>query len=216
MICITARRLLAGFAVLALGFASPGVPAEGNEESAMIQGDRWSDVVTDLQARFPERAGERVAVVSVTDQTLDLLVEGIVTRSYPISTSMYGIGAKVDSGRTPLGVHRIRRKIGEDLALGSVLKAREPTGEIAHIETRAQTTGKDHVTTRILWLDGLEPGLNKGEGVDSFKRFIYIHGTHEEGLIGRPASHGCVRMLNRDVVELFDALPLDSLVVIVE
>ncbi len=216
MICITARRLIAGLAALVLGCTSPGVSAEGNDEFAMIQGDRWSDVVTDLQTRFPARSRERVVVVSVADQTLDLLVDGVVTRSYPVSTSMYGIGSKVDSGRTPLGVHRIRRKIGEDLALGSVLKAREPTGEIAQIETRAQVTGKDHVTTRILWLDGLEPGLNQGKGVDSFKRFIYIHGTHEEGLIGQPASHGCVRMLNRDVVELFDALPLDSLVVIVE
>ncbi|MCE2496361.1 MAG: L,D-transpeptidase [Flavobacteriales bacterium] len=84
------------------------------------------------------------------------------------------------------------------------------------MESRPRFTGKDYVTSRILWLAGLEPGLNQGPGIDSHDRYIYIHGTHEEGLIGQPASHGCVRMLNEDVIILFDRTPVGSAVYIQE
>lgn len=191
-----------------------GIEDSGSMSS--VQSTDWDGVIEDVAQRFPEYAHERLVIVSVKDQSLAFILNGKVQSRYPVSTSKYGIGSTVNSNRTPLGVHRIKRKFGEGAQVGAVFKARVATGQIAPIVTQARTTPQDFVTTRILWLDGLEPGKNKGAGVDSFKRYIYIHGTDEEGLIGQPASKGCVRMLNRDVVELFDSLPLDTLVVITE
>jgi len=178
--------------------------------------DPWQPVLDALAEQYPERDRSRVVIVSIGEQRLHYFLDAKLMRSYRVSTSRYGIGSEAGSNRTPLGVHRVRRKIGADAPLGTIFKARRDTGEIAEIVREPRITGDDYVTTRILWLDGMEEGVNRGEGVDSFSRYIYLHGTHEEGLIGQPASHGCVRMYNRDVVELFDALPEDALVVIVE
>jgi len=95
----------------------------------------------------------------------------------------------------------IAQKIGDGAPLNTIFKSRKNTGKIADID---QQSDEDYVTSRILWLKGLEPGHNAGPGVDSFARYIYIHGTHEENLIGQPASHGCIRMRNQDVLELFE------------
>ena len=123
---------------------------------------------------------------------------------YPVSTSKYGIGNQAGSGKTPLGQHYIKQKIGDGAPIGTIFKARRNTGRIAKIN--APNTG-DLVTTRIMWLKGLEVGKNLGKGIDSYKRYIYIHGTAEENKIGQPASHGCVRMYNQDVIDLFDRIP---------
>jgi lipoprotein-anchoring transpeptidase ErfK/SrfK len=120
---------------------------------------------------------------------------------YLVSTSKYGIGNQAGSGKTPLGQHYIKQKIGEGAPIGTIFKARRNTGRIAKMN--ASGVG-DLVTTRIMWLKGLEPGKNLGKGIDSYKRYIYIHGTAEENKIGQPASHGCVRMYNHDVIDLFD------------
>jgi hypothetical protein len=120
---------------------------------------------------------------------------------YPVSTSKYGIGSQAGSNKTPLGQHRIEKKFGEGAPEGMIFKARRSTGQIAEMD--APGAG-DLVTTRIMWLKGLEPGENSGRGRDSYKRYIYIHGTAEEKKIGEKASHGCIRMNNRDVIELFD------------
>ncbi len=178
--------------------------------------DPMTPVLEDLQARFPGHDQHEVAVVSVSEQRLYLFIGGQSARAYPISTSKYGIGSQQGSQKTPLGVHRVRRKIGDEAPVGQIFKGRQDTGEVAALVLEPRATTDDYVTTRILWLDGMEEGVNKGEGIDSFQRFIYIHGTHEEGLIGQPASKGCVRMLNHDVVELYDTLPIDALVAIVE
>lgn len=178
--------------------------------------DPWQPVLDELALRYPGHDRQRVVIVSVGEQQLHYFEEGRLVRSYPVSTSRYGIGSAEGSNRTPLGVHRVRRKIGADAPLGTIFRARKDTGVVAEIVHEPRFTDDDYVTSRILWLDGLEEGRNRGPGVDSFQRYIYLHGTHEEGLIGQPASHGCVRMYNRDVAELFDALPEDSLVVIVE
>jgi hypothetical protein len=119
---------------------------------------------------------------------------------YPVSTSKYGIGNQAGSNKTPLGLHYIKNKIGDGAPLGMIFKARQPMGRVAKINAEVG----DFVTTRIMWLKGLEPGKNSGRGIDSYKRYIYIHGTADENKIGQPASHGCVRMYNSDVIDLFD------------
>lgn len=174
----------------------------------------YQETVQSLMTRFADAPA--VAVVSVSEQRLHLYEGGEFVATYPVSTSKYGIGSLKGSERTPLGLHRIRRRIGEDAPPGRIFKSRSDTGEDAQIVTEPRVTEFDYVTTRILWLDGMELGANKGGGVDSFERYIYIHGTHEEGLIGKPASHGCVRMRNRDVIDVFNRMPVDSLVLIVE
>ncbi|QTN37723.1 L,D-transpeptidase [Cryomorphaceae bacterium] len=146
-------------------------------------------------------------VVDISEQRLYTYSGQDILARYPVSTSAYGIGSQSGSNRTPLGWHRVHSKYGDDLAPGAILKGRVPTGEMAEIISAPRASNEDHVTTRILWLEGLEKGKNKGEGVDSFQRYIYIHGTHEEGLIGQPASHGCVRMMNDEVIELYRIVP---------
>ncbi len=143
-------------------------------------------------------------IVDISDQRLYLRDDGKVIESYPISSSKYGEGSIENSFKTPLGKHTIKEKIGYGVPLNTIFVARVNTNEKAQIIRSLDDSDDDYVTSRILWLDGLEDGINKGEGVDSFSRFIYIHGTHEEGLIGKKASHGCIRMFNNDVVKLYD------------
>ena len=142
--------------------------------------------------------------VDIESQSLLHIEKGTVLKVYSISSSAYGTGSKENSFKTPLGKHEIYKKLGTNLPINAILKGRVWNGAIADIIKEPIDTDFDHVTSRIMWLDGLEEGLNKGEGIDSRKRFIYIHGTAEEGLIGKPASDGCIRMYNSDVVELFD------------
>ncbi len=143
-------------------------------------------------------------VVDISDQRLYLVEDSIIIESYPISSSKYGEGSIENSFKTPLGKHIIKEKIGYGVPLNTIFLARVNTNKKAHIIRSLDDSEDDYVTSRILWLDGLEEGINKGKGVDSFNRFIYIHGTHEEGLIGQKASHGCIRMFNNDVVKLYD------------
>jgi lipoprotein-anchoring transpeptidase ErfK/SrfK len=177
--------------------------------------DRYTPMLNELRARYPELAPDVAAVVSVGEQRLYLYRGDEQVANYPVSTSRFGTGSQLGSLKTPMGAHRVRRKIGQDAPIGRIFRGRADTGEQARILTEPVDNDDDHVTTRILWLDGLEPGRNLGGEVDSFRRYIYIHGTHEEGLIGRPASDGCVRMRNVDVVEVFGRLPENALVVIV-
>jgi len=148
--------------------------------------------------------------VSVAQQKLFLMNKKDTLRNYEISTSKYGLGSESGSHKTPLGLHRVVEKYGDGAPEGTIFKSRINTGRIAEIEMRPQTTKLDYVTTRILWLDGMEPGKNKGGNVDSYHRYIYIHGTHEEGLIGRPASKGCIRMRNNEVIELYELVPIGT------
>lgn len=148
--------------------------------------------------------------VSISLQQLTLF-QGIDTiKTYPISSSKHGIGSEQDSYKTPLGLHGVIEKYGDQAPEGTIFISRIRTSKLAPIELQPISTGVDFVTTRILSLEGLEPGLNQGEGIDSYLRYIYIHGTHEEGLIGTPASNGCIRMTNKDVIELYDLVPLGT------
>jgi L,D-transpeptidase YbiS len=139
--------------------------------------------------------------VNVASQTLELWEGGRLAKSYPVSTSQYGLGPEPGSLRTPLGRHRIARKIGHGLPLCAVLKERAWTGAVWSAQDPYQDDA-DLILTRILWLEGLEQ-----DNATTFDRYIYIHGTNQEHLIGQPASHGCVRMRNADVAELFDLVP---------
>ena len=149
-------------------------------------------------------ANDLEIVVDISEQRLFIIDNDLVKESFPVSTSKYGEGEEENSYKTPLGKHEIKEKIGEGAAINTIFVARLDTKKESEIITLPQDTEDDHVTSRILWLDGLEEGVNKGPGVDSYNRYIYIHGTHEEGLIGMKASHGCIRMFNNDVIYLYD------------
>ena len=143
-------------------------------------------------------------IVDISEQRLYLYNNDNLVQSFPVSTSKYGEGQIENSFKTPLGLHEIKEKIGDKAPINTIFTARENTNKRAEILINSNDTEDDFVTSRILWLDGLENGINRGVGVDSYSRYIYIHGTHEEGLIGQKASHGCIRMFNNDVIELFD------------
>ncbi|WP_455384870.1 L,D-transpeptidase family protein [Acidihalobacter prosperus] len=169
----------------------------------------------ELGRRYPEAASDRIAVVDVGRQCLHLIERGNLLKRYAVSTAARGIGQREGSFQTPAGVFRVSEKFGADAPAGMVFKGRRATGEIAAVLSDPHDPAEnDLVTTRILWLDGMQPGYNRGGDVDTHARYIYIHGTPEEGRIGTPASHGCVRMRNDDVADLFERLPENSLVCI--
>jgi len=156
-----------------------------------------------LELKFPEMTFEKYMYVSIKHQHLYLIEKDSTIKKYPISTAKKGIGSKRNSFKTPPGLHTIKRKIGDNVPLGGVFESRIYTGKSTPIITTKQKAKRDYVTTRIMWLQGEENGLNRGRNVDSYNRYIYIHGTPEEGFIGEPASHGCIRMKNSDVIELY-------------
>jgi len=144
--------------------------------------------------------------ISIGDQRLTLTRDGKVLRSYPVSSSRFGIGTEEGSMKTPLGSFRIAEKIGDGAAPGTIFKARVPLGPDDPVPDT-----EDFVTTRILWLDGLDE-----ENANTRDRFIYIHGTKHEDKIGTPDSHGCIRMRAADVIELFELVDETTQVVIRE
>lgn len=155
--------------------------------------------------------------ISISHQTLTLFDNfGGVKAKYSISTAANGVGCEKDSGCTPLGEHIVRAKIGAGAPLNTVFVGRRPTGEILSAELAAQYPQRDWILTRILWLSGTEVGKNRLGNVDSMQRYIYIHGTPDTEPMGQPCSHGCVRMRNQDVIELFDLVDVGTPVVIVE
>lgn len=146
-------------------------------------------------------------VISVRDQKLILIANGTIAATYPVSTSKYGLGDAWGSLATPLGLLQVAQKIGDHAPMGAVFHNRRWTGEIL----RPNTPGRDPVMTRIIWLRGLQ-----ATNSHAFNRCIYIHGTNEEKLIGRPASFGCIRMRSSDVFALYNQIPLGTPVEIVQ
>ncbi len=143
--------------------------------------------------------------ISITNQELILIDDNGVIKIYKISSSKFGEGSKENSFKTPLGKHEIKKMIGKNVPAGGRFIGRVYTGEIFPIYSDQEIYVKeDVVQSRILWLSGLEENINKGKEIDSFARYIYIHGTPEEWLLGTKASKGCIRMSNQDVIELFD------------
>lgn len=142
--------------------------------------------------------------ISIDSQTLSLIMDGNAVKTYPVSTAKNGPGERMGSECTPRGWHVIRAKIGAGQPLMSVFVGRRPTGEIYSPELCNLYPERDWILTRILWLGGLEPGKNRYGKVDTAWRYIYIHGCPDECMNGKPESHGCIRMHNADVLDLFD------------
>ena len=152
--------------------------------------------------------------VSIKTQTLTLFRDKEIISRYPISSAKKGVGQVKNSNCTPLGSHIIRVKIGAGYPMHAIFQARRWKGELW--DPDAKIDSEDLILSRILWLSGTEIGFNRLENVDTMQRFIYIHGTHDEENIGRPVSHGCIRMKNKDVINLFDLVNVGEEVIINE
>jgi lipoprotein-anchoring transpeptidase ErfK/SrfK len=160
-----------------------------------------------------QAVGVRVHV-SVAQQQLDLWDGSTLLRSYPVSTALNGVGEIHGSGCTPRGQHRVRAKVGAGCVPGTVFVGRRATGEVYSPELAAAHPGRDWILSRILWLTGCEPGVNRGGAVDTLRRYIYLHGCPDDCAMGVPLSHGCVRMANADVIDLFDRVVVGTRVTI--
>jgi len=152
-------------------------------------------------------------MVDVDLQLLQVYQNHSLTASYPISTAKNGLGNEDGSYQTPIGFHEIVEKIGADQPINMLFKARQATGELAKIDDSSYVA-QDTITSRILWLSGLEQGVNLGECVDTKQRYIYIHGTADEAHLGQAVSHGCIRMKNSDVIALFQLVDDQTIVYI--
>ena len=157
---------------------------------------------------------DELLFISVSEQKMHHIKDEKIIKTYIISTSAYGIGNQSGSNKTPEGLHKVAEKHGDNTPLNGRMIGRVFYGQIATIYTDQSKSKTDDVTSRVLWLDGIEKGKNKGEGIDSYKRYIYIHGTSEEGRLGTPSSHGCIRMRNKDVIELYKKIKIGTLVLI--
>ena len=176
----------------------------------------WEDVNRDVVSTLPGNpalADERPFIyIDTRRQRMHWVdIDPQNSRGYRVSTAKNGLGNRLDSFKTPFGIHRIRQKIGGGEPSGMIFKSREATGQIAD---NLDNQDEDEITSRILWLDGLEEGINLNGPYDTYSRYIYIHGTSDEKRIGEPVSAGCIRMTNADVIELFDEVLVNDLVII--
>ena len=153
---------------------------------------------------------EQFISISSQKQQLDFYRSDKLWRSYPVSTGKNGMGELMGSECTPRGWHRIHSRIGSVAPLNSVFVGRVWTGEIYDEALARANPGRDWILTRILQLDGLEPGRNQNGEVDSLKRYIYIHGTPDSTPLGIPGSRGCIRMRNQDIIELFNQVEINT------
>lgn len=163
-------------------------------------------------------------VISVTEQRLNYYSDGIssdkiISRQYPIASAKNGVGQMMGSECTPLGQHRIYQKIGDKVATNSVFIARQLTGEIYSEDLAVNDPQRDWILTRILWLEGVEPGINQGilknhssVSCDTRRRFIYIHGCPDSHPMQIPSSHGCIKMRNADIIELYELVSVGNFV----
>jgi len=198
----------------------PGVTLEQDVPNGAPVTIKVDDALTEAQQAclqslgWSQRVGDGLGVwVSISDQMCRVIHEGCIRWQARCATAANGPGAEEDSEKTPLGWHCVVEKVGEGAAWGQVFRSRQPVAQIWKPDDR---TDEDLVLTRILLLDGMEPGKNKGGNVDSFARNIYIHGTNAEDRIGTPSSHGCIRLTNDDVIAAFDVISEGTLVLITE
>lgn len=162
------------------------------------------------------RTGKLLIQVSIEQQRLQLLDDGKPVMDTLIATAANGPGEVMHSECTPRGWHRVRARIGDGCPPGTVFVGRRPTGELYTPALKAAEPERDWMLTRILWLCGMEPGINRFGNVDSMRRYIYIHGCPDEDAMGVPSSHGCVKMRNHEVIELFDRVTVGTRVLIQE
>ena len=168
-----------------------------------------------IKNKFPKNTINKFILVNLSDQKL-MVIDGLKLKNiYDISSSKFGIGNLTNSYQTPLGLHTINDKIGANMPINTIFKGRKTLDggmtiedlnkpEYINFKKKHFEEFDDLITSRILWLKGCEEDVNLGGDVDTYKRFIYIHGTAHEQLIGQVASYGCIRMKNQDVIELFD------------
>ncbi len=149
-------------------------------------------------------------MVLIAKQQLLLLKNGQVIRKYPVNTAKNGVGEQINSGCTPRGKHRIRAKIGAGQTIGRVFIGRRPNGEIYSPTLGRAHPQRDWILTRILWLSGLEAGINRLGSVDTMRRYIYIHGSPNHCVTSEPQSHGCIRMKSKDIIDLFDRIEIGT------
>ena len=153
--------------------------------------------------------------ISISEQKLFLYRDDAsLEKSFIVSSALKGTGQNKNSFCTPLGRHKVRAKIGENMPIYSQFVGRRPTGKIWNPSMSLSNPKEDWILTRIIWLSGLEVGFNRLGNQDTMQRFIYIHGTDEEINLGKPTSHGCIRMNNRDVIELFKQIQIGDQVLI--
>ena len=189
-----------------------------NQNEAHIQSllHRLDYLKEHFPSHYPKDPVAPIIIISISEQRLFLMQGNKLIGSFPVSSAKAGTGNLSGSYQTPLGVHVIAEKIGDNAPLGSIFKGRINTGKTARILTEKDSRStEDLITSRILWLSGLQAGINKGGSNDTYKRYIYIHGTQEEGRLGSPASHGCIRMANQAVIDLFEQVNVGTLVDIV-
>ena len=175
--------------------------------------------VENIRRIFPKNP-DRWIIVDSNEQSLTLHFQSGETLVWPVSTAKAGLNGQLDSHGTPPGLHSIRKKIGDGLLPGTIFQSRKPTGEVwdpeeQSVESQNRSSTDDLILGRILTLAGMEKGLNHGHGCDSLERYIYIHGSNHETEIGRPVSHGCVRMTRKHIIELFDLVTEGDPVVII-
>ena len=155
---------------------------------------------------------DRTVQIQLTRQSLTVWDGGRPVREFPVSTSRYGPGERLGSQCTPRGTHIVRAKVGAGLPPGAVLVGRRFTSEIYSTDLARRYPDRDWILTRLIWLSGREPGRNRFGAVDSLRRFIYIHGTPDVEPVGVPFSHGCIRMRNSDVIELYEIIDTGTMV----
>ena len=177
----------------------------------------WQQLIHKLEAAEPQAIAfseSRPVIYIDTQQQLlcCATAQDKVIQFYPVSTSKFGLGQRQGSFKTPTGIHKIAKKIGQNEPVGRVFKSRVATQEIVLSEDFCGD--EDVITSRILWLEGLQDGYNCAGDVDTLGRYIYIHGTADEAHIGQPASIGCIRMKNFDIIKLFDKVEVNDLVII--
>ncbi len=168
------------------------------------------DHLRDKIRRVLNTVPDHFIFVDTATQRLHLIKNGFQNNSFTISTSRYGIGNREGSYMTPVGLHRVTEKIGAGAPSGRIFRNRIDTG----IDWRPDLTDENQILTRIIRMEGLEVGVNRGAGIATYDRYIYIHGTNREDRIGTPLSHGCILMRNNDIIELFDIIQEGTLVLI--
>jgi hypothetical protein len=178
--------------------------------------DRILKIVNNYCEEKKGKTFEEIIYVSVKNQKMYYISNDVIIKEFLISTAKKGVGNQKNSNMTPYGLHYIKEKHGSKTPQNGRMIGRVFYGQIATIYSDTTTSKTDDITSRILWLSGYEKDINKGSDVDSYERFIYIHGTSEEGKIGTPASHGCIRMLNKDVIELYSMTKIGTKVLILD
>ena len=201
------------FLTLSIGFLSCMNLGYGQQSKTT----NFDELIIDfISSTYPDYIFSNFIYVGIKRQELVLFENAKIVNKYPISSAKNGSGNEFNSEKTPLGLHTIKSKYGHKTPTCGVFDHRKFTGEITTINHDTLSTNKDIISSRIIRIEGLEQGYNKGEGVDTYMRKIYIHGTNEEGLIGQQVSHGCIRMKNIDIVELFNKVNNNTLIVILD